>query len=133
MRNQRGLKDRGFTLIEVMMSFVLFSLVATSLTSAFISMMKANTKSERISGAVSATQNVLDSLRLINPATMPVSGAGASETVSVGYHTYTVVPEYCSDNTFCTSNNIRQIRVSATLEGSDEVLYSAETVYAQLQ
>ena len=128
MKNQRG-----FTLIEVMMSFVLFSLVATSLTGAFIKMMKAGTLSEQTSGAVAATQKVLDSLRLVSPTAMPTSGNGTAETVSVGSHTYTVTPTYCSPNTYCTSNNIRQIKLTTVLQGTTETLYSVETVYAQLQ
>ena len=126
-------RTAGFTILEVLLALTLFSLVATSMTSAFLKMMRANTTSEQQSGAVAAAQLVLDRLRLQDPADMPESGSADPEAIDVGDRTYDVVVEYCPEETYCTSNSVRHIRVTAVLSTDESLTYTVDTVYAQLQ
>lgn len=124
--------QQGFSMLELMISLVLFSLVATSLTSAFIHLMQTNTRAEIHGGAVLAAQKVLDNLRLIDPGSMPESGLADPVSVEIGERVYSVEVEYCPTGTeYCSSSGVRHIRAVTSL--GDTELYTVETVYAQLQ
>lgn len=132
MQRQLSNDEAGFSMLELLVAFVLFSLVATSLTSAFIHMMRTNTNSEIQSGAVLAVQRKLDELRLMDPSSMPESGTDEAETITVGGRDYSISVEYCPTGTaYCTGDSVRHIKAIAEYNGKN--LYTVETVYAQLQ
>lgn len=77
-----------------------------------------------------AVQHVLDSLRVVDPATLPASGA-TSEQVEIDRKTYTVRVSYCEPSVLCTSQSVRSLTARAELNGKD--YFTATTVFAQLR
>lgn len=128
---KEGGGERGVTLIEVLVSMSLFAIASLAIGHAFNTHVMFNNKSEKKSGAIVAAQQVLDQLRVLDPATFPTSGSDADRSVTVGSRTYTVSVQYCNPTTYCTSNNIRFIHVAAKLNGQTE--YSVDTVFSQLR
>jgi len=122
----------AFTLVEVMVAMSIFALVTASMMSAFTRQMRWNTESERNMGASAVAQQVLDSLRIVDPTTMPASGTAAAQNIVLGDRTYNVYVTYCpTGTTFCTSDNVRHIRVR--VDYRLHTLFTTETVYAALR
>ncbi|WKZ56251.1 MAG: type II secretion system protein [Bdellovibrionota bacterium] len=120
----------GFTLIEVLVSMGLIAVVGASIFQGFVGQVRMNTLSQERARAAAAAQVVLDAYRLEDPAEMPESGEENVE-VDVGGHSFTVTTSFCAEPSFCTSNRIRHLRVEVTR--NDEILFRADTVYAQLR
>lgn len=125
------MNQKGFTLLEVMITMVIFGIVAASMASAFAAQAWFNTRSESRSEAVAAAQQVLDQLRFEDPASLPESGSDDPVDVTVGNHTYQVVVSYCTVPSFCTTANNRHIQVDVSYY--DTVRYSVQTVFTRLQ
>jgi general secretion pathway protein I len=129
---KRELKtERGFTLLEVLVSIVIFTVAALGMAKAFTDHLTTNTLNERRSEAISAAQQVLDNVRTLDPATLPASGQAAEQTITFGERSYKVNLFYCFPSTYCTSNNIRQLHTEVKLNG--QLIYQVDTVYAQLR
>lgn len=124
-------QNKGFTLIEVMATTLIFSVISASMASAFVSHLKLNTRNEIRSGAVAAAQRVLDDYRLINPTTLPLSGSTAAVDLTIGSRTYQATTSFCVNTAFCATGNSRQLTVVIRYRG--QALYEAETVYTLLQ
>ena len=124
------MRERGFTLLEVLVSLGLFSIISTSLAASFAHHLKTNNLTERKSAAVMAAQQVMDEVRVQDPATLPSTGR-TTQTVTIGNRAFTVVTDYCSETTYCTSANIKHIKI--TVSFSNQSVYQVSTVYAQLR
>jgi len=123
--------QRGFTLLEVLTALVIFGVVSSGMAAAFVTHLSFNYESKLRSNAIAAAQQVMDELRLEDPATLPTSGYGTTQTVTVDGFAFDVTPEYCSNASYCISMQSRHIRIEVDYEG--ELLYGLETVYTQLR
>ncbi len=125
------LKQRGFTLLEVMISLFIFSIVLTGMSRAFIQNIRANTSTQIRTEAIGAAQQVLDNVRLQDISALPTSGSSAPQSVVVGNHTYTVVIKYCLDVTMCALTSTRHLTVD--VDYNSERVFETETVFTQLR
>ena len=108
-----------------------FGIVMSTMPVVFMSHMKFNTQMEEKTGAISAAQEILDNYRVQDPSTLPVSGTAAAVIVPVNGINYRVIAHFCSDSTYCTSANNRQIKIEVIL--NSKTIYEIETVYTRLQ
>lgn len=124
-------QERAFTLLEVLVSLLIFSVVSSSLSAVFINHLKQNSKGEIRSGAIAVAQQVLDDARSQDPASLPASGSSSVQTISGGSRNYQVVQHYCLNAAFCPTTNTRHIKVEVSYLGT--IIYAVETVYTQLR
>ncbi len=131
MKSTRArLNSAGFSLIEGLVSISIFSIFSVFISQAFIVHLGTNTRSENSSLAIFAAQKVLDDLRQQDPATMPTTGT-ATQTVTIDGKPFSVVTAYCSPNTYCTSTNIKAIKI--TVNYRNKKFYEVDTVFSQLR
>jgi len=123
--------NNGFTLIEVMISLLIFTVVLGGMAPAFVAQLKHNTNSAIRTEAIAAAQIVIDQLRVKDPATLPASGTGTAVATTVGNHSFTVTPSYCETATYCTTINNRHITVRVTY--NNEEVFKTQTVFTQLR
>jgi len=121
--------QRAFTLLEVIVSLGIFSIVTVGIYPAVINHLQTNHLSAERTGAIQAAQQVLDSLRLVNPGTLPSSGSTQSEQI-IGDKEFQVTTIFCGTAAYCASNT-RHLRVEVFYEG--EFRFDTETVYTQLK
>lgn len=124
-------RQAGFTLLEVLVSMVIMGVVLASMVPAFLSHVKVNTRTEVRSGAIAAAQQILDDMRSQDPATFPSTGSDPIEVVDAGSRSYDVTVSYCTNATYCPSDETKHIRVEVEYMG--EMVYAVETVFTQLQ
>lgn len=122
--------EGGFTMIEAVVSMVVFGIVSLGVCKSFVSFLKKNTDSERKTEAALAAQQTLDSLRMQDPAAMPMSGS-ASQNITIGRRTFQSVTTYCSPSTYCTASSSRFITVEVRYNGQKQLRVS--TIFAQLR
>ncbi len=125
------MKQKGFTLIEVMASIAIFSIVLAGIVPLFKTMMRRNTESEHRMGAIAAAERVLDDLRLQDPTTLPKTGATGPQNITVDEKTYQVITHYCENVAFCAPNNNRHIRIEVAYRG--HTYFTTQTVFTQLR
>lgn len=123
-------KQSGFTLLEVMVSMVLFGMVSATMAPIFTSQIRYNTRSERKTAAIEAAQQILDELRGEDPSTFPGAGAETTHNITIDQKNLTVIVSYCRNVTHCTINS-RHLTAEVYL--SNEKIYSVETVFTKLQ
>lgn len=123
------MNERGLTLIEALVALAILGIAAVAIMPAFMTQLDSNRRSETRSGAVTASQQVLEGLRLADPASLPTTGAGAPQTVTVGDRTYEVTTFYCLQAALCDARS-RHLRVEVSHDG--RVVYDVETVFTQL-
>lgn len=123
--------NRGFSIIEVMVSMVILAIVIANILPAFAYQMRVNTRAELRTQAMEAGQRVVDDLRFIPPNTLPTAGAGTINYVTIGDRTYLVTPHYCLRAAYCAAASSRHITVRVAFKGTQ--LYETETVYTTLQ
>lgn len=123
--------NRGFSLLELLVSLLIFEVVLAGSMSEVMQYIKTSRDNQLRTEAAGAAQFVLDELRSADPSSLPVGGSGVSQTVSVGEHTFEVAPRYCVNEALCSSPSIRQIRI--TVSRGNKVWYQVDTVYAQLR
>ncbi len=125
------MKNRGFSLLELLVSFLIFEVIMATSMSEVLQYIKSSRDNQIRTEAAGAAQYVLDELRSINPANLPSTGAGTAQSVTIGEHSFQVVPDYCTEASLCTGTGIRQIRVTVSMAG--KVWYVVDTAYAQLR
>jgi prepilin-type N-terminal cleavage/methylation domain-containing protein len=124
------MNQRGFTLIEVLVSLGLFSIITAGVTSTFINHLQYNSVAGYRTGAINAAQQQLDNLRKDDPVTMPTTGV-TTATTTIGGRAFSVVTRYCSNATYCASASQRHLKVEVSYRGT--LLYAVETVYTKLR
>jgi type II secretory pathway pseudopilin PulG len=117
--------------MEILFALVLFGLVSSAMFPSFLTHIQFNNRSEVRTAAHSAAQILLDELRLEDPGALPDEGSDDPVLIQVGQREFSVVTSYCVNEAFCTGSETRHITVSVSY--NDEILYSVETVYAQLR
>ena len=123
--------NSGFTLLEVLVALMIFGVIAASLTPMFATHAKFNSQAEIRSGAIAAAQEVLDNVRLQDPATLPLTGTSSIQNVEAGDRTYQVTVSYCSNSAYCLTSASRHLKVDVSYRGQE--MYEVETVYTQLR
>ena len=123
--------ENGFTIIEVMVSLGLFGIVSAMMVTSMVQMQRLNYDNAVRTGAFSAAQQVLDSYRATDPATLPASGNGAVQNITIGGRVYNVTPRFCPTAAHCSSANIRGI--SLIVAHKNVTRYTVETVFSRLQ
>ena len=121
---------RGFTLLEVMFSMVIFGIAAAGMTHGFAQMQHRNWEYEVRSGAIGAAQEVLDRLRVADPYSMPDSGS-SSQSINYADRDYEIITTYCAESSYCSSSNIRHVRIGVNYLGKTR--YRVDTVFCQLK
>ncbi len=119
----------GFSLLEALVSLLIFSVGAISIMDSFAAHLAFNNRSEVRSAATLAAQQVLDALRVQDPATFPTSGT-IDQNITIGPRTFLVSVTYCKDPLYCSSDTVRQLSVKAKLHG--QTMYSVDTIFSQL-
>lgn len=123
------MSSKGFTLLESLVALGILGVTLMAMVPAFQMLMDANSLSEERSNALAAAQEVMESLRHQDPASLPSSGSSPVQAVSVGAHEYEVVTHYCRNTTYCGSDS-RHIVVEVSFAGKD--VYAIETVFTRL-
>jgi prepilin-type N-terminal cleavage/methylation domain-containing protein len=119
----------GFSMMEVLVSLALVGIVSATVSPIFISQSQLNTTSELKMLAIDATDKQIDSLRLVDPATLPSSGS-ASTGVTVGGKTFSVQASYCVNASWCSAVT-RHLKFTTSYRGT--TYYVTETVFTQLR
>jgi prepilin-type N-terminal cleavage/methylation domain-containing protein len=122
--------EKGFTLLEVMVSLLLFLVVSAIMASSYVGHLKRSTETEVRTLAMGAAQEILDETRLVDPDSLPSSGS-TSTTVVVGGRSFGVESTYCSNATYCASPANRHIRVRVNFQGVK--VFETETVFTRLR
>ena len=120
----------GFTIVEVLVALMIMSIVIAFSTASFVFSSRSNHNAEIRSEASQAGQTVLDEIRRLPVEQMRTSG---TETRNVNVNSarrYSVQVNYCSNGTYCSSNEVRQMSVTVTR--NNETVYKTETVYTNL-
>lgn len=124
------MNDRGFTLLEALVAMAILGAALAGMIPAFQTFLDANSLSEQRSNAVAAAQQVMETLRQVDPATLPASGTSDVATVTVGLHEYEVVATYCAEPSHCSSA-ARHVILEVSLAG--QTVYTVESVFARLR
>lgn len=124
-----GYRQAGLSFIEVMVALAILGVVLAGVIPSFLSYVELNARSEQRSEAVRLVEERLESLRLVNPQTLPSSGSQDSIETRNG-RAYTVRTTYCAEASLCSINS-RHIRVEVFLNGRK--VYAAETVFTGLR
>jgi prepilin-type N-terminal cleavage/methylation domain-containing protein len=123
------MNEKGFTLLEALVSLGILGITLVAMLPAFQSFMDANSVSEERSNAVAAAQVVIESLRHKDPASLPASGSSPVQAVTVGQHEYEILTHYCQNPSYCDADS-RHIVVEVSFAGKD--VYTVETVFTRL-
>ena len=123
--------ESGYTLLEVLVSFVLLATVLAYSSQSFVTHLSANHWGEIRSEGAQAAQTVLDELRSASVVDLPTSGSDAPIDVEINdKRTFEVVVAYCTAAQYCSSNEARHLELEVWYRG--EVIYTTETVFTGL-
>ena len=128
-KNSAQGRAQGFTLVEMLVALLILGVLMGVVITAISSNTSLNSQTELRSQAVVAAQQVLDTARTRDPATMPTSGSDAAVSVLVGGHPFSVTLSYCTNPTYCTGT-ARQLLAQASYAGRS--LFSVETVFTSV-
>jgi|GEM_PF-1714120 len=125
-----GVDQEGFTLLELMITLMVFSIAMAGLSRAFLCNLRANEQSRLRTDAMIAAQQTMDDLRFQVPSAMPQTGTSSPVIINVDNKAFSVAVSYCQNEDFCISSNSRHVTVRVTRNGTE--LYATETVFTQL-
>lgn len=121
--------EQGFSLVEVLAALTILTITLGFAAPIFIGQRVNNLNSEIRTGAVAASQQVLDRLRRTDPSGLPSTGS-TTETPTVMGYTYQARIYYCETSSYCDTTT-RQLRVEVNYNG--KTVYNVETVYTQFR
>lgn len=121
---------KGFTLLEAILALALVAIVLTGLLPAFFVCLTTNTRNEERTLAAAAAQRTMESLRLLDPTTLPSTGSSSPEFVAVGNREFEVVRRYCVRSEYCGTES-RHLVVDVSYGGRRVV--SVESVFTRLR
>ena len=131
----------GFSLIESIVSLLIFVITFSLATPLFVAQQKSNITNEIRTGAVSLSQQVLDNLRLETTLTLGETNEsnitslgksyGYSQFVCTGKPTVNTDNSVSCDTTVDVSNPMRYILLQ--VEYNEETIYTVETIYTDIQ
>lgn len=122
--------EYGFSLIEVLISLLIFSVVLAGMGPSFVAHSRYNTQSEIRSEAIAVAEQAIDDLRFSDPTQLPSSGS-SQQNIAIGSRTYSATTSYCLNAQFCNSTNNRHITVAVSYK--NKTLFSTQTVFTQLR
>jgi type II secretory pathway pseudopilin PulG len=147
----------GFSLVEAVVGMVMFLSAAAGLMPLIIISRTFSLQSDSRIGAIAVSQQLMDTLRQADVATLPSSGTATTlpsgdSIASLPYkgRTYSATITYCENTTLCDSAT-RQIKVKIYHDGNTVAnptrtcdsssrndnpecpIYQLETIYARLQ
>ncbi|MCC6931633.1 MAG: type II secretion system protein [Deltaproteobacteria bacterium] len=131
MTKCRFKRELGFTVVEVLVSMVIFGIVMASLPAVFLTHARINQRMEIKAEAMAAGQQIMDGFRAADPITLPASGVGADQVTIINDHNYVVEPTFCENVNFCKSESNRHIKLRIFNEG--EEVAQLETVFTRLK
>jgi prepilin-type N-terminal cleavage/methylation domain-containing protein len=131
LNRQSKLNDSGFTLIEVMVAMLVFGVVMSTMPSVFVAHLRYNQRAEIKTASMHAAQRVLDSYRVVDPSSLPSSGSVTEANIVIGSYTFSPTTSFCSQASYCITNNNRHIKVDIAYDG--ENTYTVETVFTKLR
>lgn len=129
--------DQGFTLIETIVSLVIFLTILGFMVPMFANQRLNTLQREIEMGAVAISQEIMDELRRVDISTLP--STGSTTTLPSGLSTtsvdrsnkgYSATIFYCENATYCGSE-ARHIRVQVRHHG--QTVHQVETVYSRIQ
>lgn len=124
------MNERGMTVVEALVAIAILGVAMAAVMPAFVIQVHVNTDNELRSGAVAAAQQVMESLRLDDPASMPESGFTGPLTINAGSRQYEAFVRYCRRSDYCNAGS-RNLVVEVYFD--DRLVYSVETVFTQLR
>ena len=123
--------QKGFTVVEVLVSMAIFGIVMAAMPAVFIAHAKINERMEIKTGALAAGQLVMDAYRAVDLTTLPTTGEGSEQNVTVNDRSFTVTPIFCEKSSYCLSAKSRHIKLLIAYE--EEEVAKLETVYTSLR
>jgi prepilin-type N-terminal cleavage/methylation domain-containing protein len=121
--------QKGFSLIEVLVSLVIIMTVSTGVFHSLLSNLKHTRDTFYRTQAMHAAHEYLDIVRMQDPLSIQSSGS-ATSTIEVGNRTFQIVATFCGNADYCGLNT-RHIAVEVLYKG--ESRFSVETVYTKLR
>ena len=122
--------NKGFSLIEVLISISIMSISSSVMLTSFMSQVQTVNDSVVKSASIYAAQRVLDEIRTESIDALPSTGSDDAVSVAVDGKSYSVVVTYCIDSSYC-STNARHITVDVSYNGTS--VYDVETVYTTFE
>ncbi len=129
MDPDRTSRHGGFTLVEALVAIAIIGILLAAVVPAFVSNLRINTDNEIRSGAVAASQTVLDRLRVRPKGDWPASGGSLS--VSSNGRNFDVLVSYepfCQGGTCYTGAEMIELEVSY----GSRSRYTVSTVFTAL-
>ena len=124
------MRQKGFTLIEVLVALSLFALVSAGMVPSFVLFLKYNRSAQIKTEAALAAQEILDEMRVEDPSDMPDSGSDPAQTVASGDHDFEVTVSYCENPAYCATDT-KHLSIDVAYQGT--TIYEVETVYTDLR
>lgn len=121
--------EQGFSLVEALAALTILTITISFVSPLFIGQRINNLKSEIRTGAVTASQQVLDELRQKDPSYLQSSGSSTQDITAMGY-AYQANIYYCETASYCDTTT-RQIRVE--IKNNGQTVYNVETIYTQFR
>lgn len=129
--------EEGVTLVEAIISTIIFSLAVFTVVPTLTQFQLQAATNESRANAVAISQQILDSIRLIDVQTLPTTGSLTAlpngdliSDISFRNNIYDATVTYCFDSTLCDENT-RQIIVQVSQDGKQ--IYSVETLYTKFE
>lgn len=122
--------EAGYTVIEVVVAFVLFAIVATAAIAAVVNATQtSHSTQQRIQAADFAQQDIAQSVAAYQDGTLPAS---TSYTATAGSESFTVsrTVAFVGSATACSSGNSFSVHVQVSTTTSSSVLAQSDTVVA---
>lgn len=118
----------GFTLVEVLVSFGIFGVLAALAFTSLIQNTQESFKNTKRYEAMQAAQTVLDNLRFEDMTTLTST---RTQQVTVGGRSYDVTTTFCEISQYCLSEDSRHITVRVKYKTSQ--IYATDTVFSNFK
>ncbi len=125
----RDSNQRGFTLLEVLVSLSILAIALSSLMPVFASLSKFNTQMDFKTKAIAAGQERMESIRESDHSTIPTSGSVDTNHVIDGTPLL-LTTTYCETSSFCTGDN-KHISIDIIHNGNK--IHELETVFTNFE
>lgn len=123
-------RTSGLTLIEAVIALAVLGIALAAIIPAFTNYVRVNTNSEVRTGAISAGQQALESLRQRTFANWPESGS--TEITSSGDRDYEVAISYCFQGELDCLSEGQMRHVKLEVRHGGKVRYELETIYTAI-
>lgn len=121
--------ERGFTLIEVLVTISVIAVGVMSILTLMFSVVRVNQQADDRSQAVQLAQREFDVIKRTPLTTIPSSGQ-VDEAVTYNNRAFTVRKKYCGTPAYCAGN---QKSVELTIIRNAATLFTGETVLTDLR